>query len=615
MALLAESKLSTERVTLLRWAVVALFILLLTGFWQLQVVRSDYYGTLAERNRIRVVPVMAPRGMILDREGRPLVTHYTSFTVVLIREYAEQVGENLPRIASGLGLEPDWLANRLEEAADLPPYQPIVLKDEATMADIAFIEAHRTDLPELELLLVYRRRYPDQGYAAHLFGYVGEATKREVEAEEYEPGDFVGKMGVERRYNEILMGVNGQRRVIVDSRGKEVTRLDRISPVAGRPVRLTLDADLQRTAEVAMAGHQGALVAIDPRTGEILAAVSRPAFDPNLFAVRIRPDDWRGITDDPAKPLLNRVIQAQLAPGSVFKIFVATAALEEGVINKDTFRVTCPGWADHYGRRFRCWMPNGHGVVDLHRAIVQSCDVFFYQLGRRVGIERLSRYAKQLGLGSQTGIDLPSEEGGLVPSPEWKQRVQKQPWWDGETINVAIGQGPLLVTPLQLAYSIGGIASGGAFARPHLLLNENQPPEVHYVSLKTSTVDTITEGLWGVVNEDGTARSARLPDVPVGGKTGTAQLVSLETLGRMRKKVRTLTDNAWFVGLAPQKNPEIVVAVLLEHGEHGASAAPLAREVIRVYYEKKHKQPSAPGAESAAGRPAAPATAQAAEER
>ena len=615
MALLAESKLSTERVTLLRWAFVAFFILLLTGFWQLQVVRSDYYGTLAERNRIRTVPVMAPRGMILDREGRPLVTHYTSFTVVFIREYAEQVQQDLPRIARGLDLEPEWLATRLEEAAELPPYQPIVLKDEATMADIAFIEAHRTDLPELELLMVYRRRYPDQGYAAHLFGYVGEATKREVEAQEYELGDFVGKMGVERHYNEILMGVNGQRRVIVDSRGKEVARLDRLKPVAGRPVRLTLDADLQQAAEAAMAGHQGALVALDPRSGEILAAVSRPAFDPNLFAVRIQSDDWRGITQDPAKPLLNRVIQAQLAPGSVFKIFVAVAALEEGVIDKDTFRVTCPGWANHYGRTFRCWMPNGHGVVDLHKAIVQSCDVFFYQVGRRVGIERLSRYAKMLGLGAQTGIDLPSEEGGLVPSPEWKRRVQKQPWWDGETISVAIGQGPLLVTPLQLAYSFGGIASGGAFARPHLLLNENQPAEIHRVTLKPSTVNTITDGLWGVVNEDGTARSARLPDVPVGGKTGTAQLVSLETLGRLRQKVRTLTDNAWFVGLAPQKNPEIVVAVLLEHGEHGASAAPLAREVIRVYYEKMHKRPAAPETESAGKRPAAPATAQAAGER
>ncbi|MGH9805400.1 MAG: penicillin-binding protein 2 [Candidatus Acidiferrales bacterium] len=614
MALLAESRLPTERVTLLRWAVVALFILLLTGFWQLQVVRSDFYSTLAERNRIRTVPVMAPRGMILDREGRPLVTHYTSFSVVFIREYAEQVQQDLPRIARGLELEPEWLERRLQEAVELPPYQPIVLKDEATMADIAFIEAHRTDLPELELLLVYRRRYPDQGYGAHLFGYVGEATKREVEAEEYELGDFVGKMGVERRYNEILMGVNGQRRVIVDSRGKEVARLDRLKPVAGKPVRLTLDADLQRTAELAMEGHQGALVALDPRTGEILAAVSRPAFDPNLFAVRIRPDDWRGITEDPAKPLLNRVIQAQLAPGSVFKVVVATAALEESVINKDTFRVTCPGWANHYGRTFRCWVPNGHGVVDLHKAIVQSCDVFFYEVGRRLGIEQLSRYAKLLGLGAPTGIDLPSEERGLVPSPEWKQRVQKQPWWDGETINVAIGQGPLLVTPLQLAYAYGGIASGGVFARPHLLLNENQQPEIHRVNLKPSTVSTITAALWGVVNEDGTARSARLPDVPVGGKTGTAQLVSLETLGRLRQKVRTLTDNAWFVGLAPQQDPEIVVAVLLEHGQHGASAAPLAREVIRVYFEKKQKQPAAPGSETATGRPAS-ATAQAAGER
>lgn len=591
MALLAESKLSPERLALLRYVGVGAFVLLLMGFWQLQVVRSDYYTSLAERNRIRTVPVMAPRGVLLDREGRPLVDHYTSFSVVLIREYVDQVQDSLPLIARGLELEPEWLQKRLEEFAGAPPYQPIVLKPEATMADIAFIEAHRTDLPQLELLLVYRRRYPPQQFGAHLFGYVAEASKKEVEAEKYEAGDFVGKMGLERYYNETLMGENGQRRVIVDSRGKEVEKLDLLKPVPGRPVRLTLDSDLQRAAEQVMQGHQGALVALDPRSGDILAGVSRPAFDPNLFAVRIQPEEWRSITEDPAKPLLNRVIQAQLAPGSVFKVIVTTAALEEGVINKNTFAVSCPGWANHYGRTFRCWRPEGHGVVTLHRAIVESCDVFFYELGRRVGIERIARYARMLGLGNVTGVDLPGEEGGLVPSPEWKRRVQKQPWWDGETINVAVGQGPLLVTPLQLAYTLGGIASGGVFARPRLLLEPGQKPVLHRVTLKPETVAAITDALWGVVNEEGTGKLARLPDVEVAGKTGTAQLVSLETRGRFRGRVRTLTDNAWFVGLAPQRNPEIVVAVLVEYGEHGAMAAPLAREVIRVYYDKKRQRP------------------------
>jgi penicillin-binding protein 2 len=592
MALLAESKLSSQRLAVLRYGVGAVFLLLLTGFWQLQVVRSDYFADLAERNRIRTLPVMAPRGLIVDREGRPLVDHYTSFSVILVRDYVEEIQEALPLIAGGLELDPEWLHNRLEEFADAPPYQPIVLKREASLADIAFIEAHRTDLPQLELLLVYRRRYPPGGFAAHLFGYVGEASKQEVANRGYQLGDFVGKMGLERYYNEVLMGNNGQRRVIVDSRGKEVEKLDQIKPVPGRPVRLTIDRDLQETAETVLEGRKGALVALDPRTGDILAVASRPTFDPNLFAVRIPPEEWQSLTEDPDKPLLNRAIQAQLAPGSVFKVLMATAALEEGLINESTFAVQCPGWANHYGRVFRCWRPKGHGVVNVRRALVESCDVFFYEVGRRLGIERIARYSRRLGLGARTRIDLPGEEGGLVPSPEWKRRVHKQRWWDGETISVAIGQGPVLVTPLQLAYHVGGIASGGVFAQPRLLLGPDSEPVLKRVRLKPETVNTITKALWGVVNENGTGQLARLPNIDVAGKTGTAQLVSLSTLSRLKgKAARTLIDNAWFVGLAPARNPEIVVAVLVEHGEHGASAAPLAREVIRTYYEKRQVPP------------------------
>jgi len=592
MALLAETRLSSQRLAFLRYSAVAIVVVLLTGFWQLQVVRSEYYANLAERNRIRTLPVMAPRGLILDREGRPLVDHYTSFSVILIRDYVEEVQEELPLIARGLGLEPETLEKRLAEHAEAAPFQPIVLKDEATLADIAFIEGHRTDLPQLELLLVYRRRYPPAGYGAHLFGYVGEASKQEIEARGYEMGDFVGKMGLERHYNEHLMGRSGQRRVIVDSRGKEVEKLDRLKPIPGRPLRLTIDADVQAAAEAAMEGRKGAVVALDPRTGDILAMASRPHFDPNLFAVRIGPEEWRQLAQDPDKPLLNRAIQAQLSPGSVFKVLIAAAAVEEGVIDKDRFTVHCPGWANHYGRVFRCWRPEGHGVVNLHRAIVESCDVFFYEVGRRLGIERIARYSKLAGLGNATGIDLPGEQGGLVPSREWKQRVRKEPWYDGETISVAIGQGPLLVTPLQLAYAIGGIASGGAFAQPRLVFDPDSEPTIRHVGLRPETVEAIRAGLSGVVNEEGTGRGARLPNVEVGGKTGTAQLVSLDTARKFRDKSgRHLVDNAWFVGLAPARNPEIVVAVLVEHGEHGASAAPLARQVIKAYVDKRQPPP------------------------
>ena len=343
MSLLAETKLSIQRLSILRYAAVAIVVLLLTGFWQLQVVRSEYYANLAERNRIRTLPVMAPRGLILDREGRPLVDHYTSFRVILVRDYVDEIQEELPLIARGLSLEPEALEQTLAEHAEAPPFQPIVLKDDASLAEIAFIEAHRTDLPQLELLRVYRRRYPPGGFGAHVFGYVGEASKEEVEAHGYELGNFVGKMGLERHYNQHLMGRDGQRIVIVDSRGKEVEKLASLPPIPGRPLRLTLDADVQTAAETAMEGRKGALVALDPRTGDILAMVSRPHFDPNLFAVRIRPEEWRGLTGDPDKPLLNRAIQAQLSPGSVFKVLVAAAALEEGVIDKDRFTVQCPG--------------------------------------------------------------------------------------------------------------------------------------------------------------------------------------------------------------------------------------------------------------------------------
>ena len=603
MYLYAAPKLPPERLSLLRYALVAIVLLLLTGFWQLQVVRSDYYTDLAERNTIRTLPLMAPRGMILDREGRVLVDHQPSFSVILIREHAQQIRESLPAIARGLNLDPAALEQRLEEFAAAPPYQPIVLKDDATLADIAFVEAHRTDLPELELLLMYRRRYLSNGFGAHLFGYVGEASQREIASSGYALGDVIGKMGLERYYNKILMGDNGQRRVIVDSRGKEVEKLDQKKPVPGRPITLTIDYDLQLAAEQAMEGRQGALVALDPRTGDILAFVSRPSFDPALFATRISAEQWNSLTQDPTKPLLNRVIQAQLSPGSVFKVVVATAALEEGFFDRP-FTIRCPGYAEHYGRVFRCWRPEGHGVMDLHSAIVNSCDVFFYQVGRQLGIDRIARYARALGLGSPTGVDLPGEESGLIPSPEWKQRTRHQPWWAGETISVAVGQGPVLITPLQLAYVVGGIASGGVFAQPRLVLEPGSEPVIRRVPLRPETITRLTDALWGVVNEGGTGAPARLADVDLAGKTGTAQLVGYDTIKRLGgRQSRTLVENAWFVGLAPRRNPEIVVAVLLEHGEHGASAAPLARDVIKAYYDKKRRGSGSQYAEASPGAP------------
>ncbi|MFY9584981.1 MAG: penicillin-binding protein 2 [Candidatus Acidiferrales bacterium] len=585
-----DQKLPQLRLAIVAYVIVGMIALLLVGFWKLQIIESDHYAQLAERNRIRSIPIIAPRGRMLDREGRFLVDNYSSFSVLLLRDDPQQVERNLPQIAEGLGMPLEDLQQQLESAKILPKFQPIVIKPEASKADIDFIETHRTDIPVLEMLMAYRRRYLSDGFMAHASGYVGEVSAQQVESSNgrNRPGDLVGKTGLERQYNDLLMGTDGMRRVIVNSVGKEMGRLDEKEAVPGKPIQLTIDYDLQVAAEQSLAGRKGAVVAIDPRTGEVLAIASRPAPDPNQFAVRVPREEWKRLNEDPDRPLLNRAIQAQLAPGSVFKIIMATAMLESKAI-PEAFSVFCAGVTDFYGRAFHCWQKHGHGQVSLHRAVVQSCDVFFYNVGKRLGIDRIAYYALQMGLGRKTGIDLPAEESGLIPSEEWKERVYHQKWYPGETISVAVGQGAVTATPLQLARAIGGIAMGGIFKQPHLLMTTGTPPEQKF-SLSEETTEKVTQAMFGVVNEGGTAAGVRLEGVEFCGKTGSAQVISAQGLKRAGRQ-RRFSDNAWFVGYAPRRNPEIVVAVLVEEGEHGASAAaPVARDVIKAYYEKKAKR-------------------------
>ncbi len=595
-----EHELPQARLTAIQYGLVLIFVLLLAAFWDLQILHSNYYLTLAERNRIRNLPIIAPRGRILDREGRVLVDNYPSFSIWLLRENSSagaSGGNHLREIAEGLGVEPAAMEERVAEFSEVPKYQPILIKEEATPADVAFVESHRADLPQLELLMVQRRQYPRNGFLASVIGYVGEVSADQLkQSDRYRPGDFVGKSGLERQYNEVLMGQDGTRRIVVNSAGKEVGRLQQKDAVPGHPIKLTIDYDLQVVAEEVMANRKGAVVAMDPRNGELLAMVSRPAPDPNLFAVRIRPEDWKALNEDRDHPLLNRAIQAQLAPGSVFKVLMATAAMETRAL-RPGFTVNCSGAASFYGNVFHCWRPHGHGVVNLHRAITESCDVFFYNVGKILGIDRIAYYAHKLGLGHTTGIDLPGEEAGLIPSEEWKMRRFKQRWWPGETISVAVGQGAVQVTPMQLARTIAGIASGGVFVRPHFLMNDgnvsaNHPPaQREQFPLQESTIEEVTLGMWGVVNENGTAAASRLQGIEFCGKTGTAQIIS-ET-GRKKAKgktARNLTDNAWFIGYAPRRNPEIVVAVLIEHGGHGSLAAAVARDIVRAHYDKKARQ-------------------------
>jgi penicillin-binding protein 2 len=583
-----ENRLPQTRLAVISYLIVALMALLLLGFWDLQVVDSDRYAQLAERNRVRTIPVIAPRGAMLDRNGRVLVDTYPSFSVLLLRDDEQDTERLLPQIADGLGLSLDDVRQQFNAAKSLPHFQPIVIKPEASPADIAFIESHRADVPVLEMLMVHRRRYPRGGFLAHVSGYVGEVSADQIEEANgrYRPGDIVGKTGLEKQYNESLMGTDGQRRVVVNSVGREVGRLEQTDAIPGKPIRLTIDYDLQAAAEQDLAGKRGAVIALDPKTGEVLALASQPSYDPNDFAVRISGDEWQRLNEDPEHPLLNRVIQAQLAPGSVFKIFMTTAMLESKAVPED-YKVFCPGYAEFYGRTFHDAENGGHGEMDLHKAIAESCDVYFYNVGKQLGIDRISYYATKLGLGRKTGVDLPGEDSGLVPSEEWKERIYHQKWYAGETISVSIGQGATVVTPMQLAYTIGGIASGGVFRQPHLLLGDQPAPEIDF-PISEATTDFLTQAMYGVVNEPGgTAYASRLPGIEFCGKTGTAQVISLEGKQRAGKDAG-LKNNAWFVGFAPRRNPEIVVAALVQGGGFGAvSAAPIVRDVVKAYFDKK----------------------------
>lgn len=587
------------RIAFLQYAIAATFLVLLLGYWRLQIFHHRAYLDLAERNRIRNLPVIAPRGRVLDREGRILADNFPAFSVLLMRESpASFTPARLAGIARGLGLDREDLERLVERTAKLPRFQPVVLKQAATMQDIAFVESHRVEYPELDLLQVQQRSYPRQSIAAAVLGYVGEVSEEMIAKPQspYRPGDVVGRSGIERSYNTLLSGRDGMRRVIVNSRGQEMGSMTTINALPGNDLRLTIDLDLQTAAEAALGDRLGAVVVLDPRSGEVLAMVSHPSFDPNDFARRIDRETWQRLSADPQKPLMNKAIQAHLAPGSVFKIITSTAALETGTIKAD-YTLNCAGLINIHGHTYHDWVfgkGRGHGSVDLHRAIVQSCDVYFYTLGKLLGIEKLSFFAKRLGLGARTGIDLPAEDPGLIPSPAWVRKTFNRQWWAGETISVAIGQGAVATTPLQLAYAIGGIASGGVFRRPHLafsgqLLALGLQPEDdsdRQFPLGEGTVDAVCKGMWGVVNEGGgTGTAAHEPGLDIAGKTGTAQVVSTKLQQSARK--HEFKNNAWFVAYSPTDKPEIVVAALVMQGEHSTVAVPIARDVIRTYLEKK----------------------------
>src|SRR5271155_714375 len=595
-------KLPAAKLHATQYLVALILAVLITGLWRLQVLNAENFRSLAEANRIRKVPILAPRGKLFDREGRLLVDNYPSVTCNLLREQIKDLDADLPLISQGLHIPIEQIHATLRRYQIVPTYQPIPLKLDITPDEQAFIAAHRDELPGLETIDEQRRLYPSGGFAAHLLGYVGEVSEQMLANDDryslYSPGDQVGRSGVEATYDALLRGTDGSRDVIVNSHGKELGHLGQTLAIPGQDLKLTIDLDIQMAAEKAMEGKNGALVAMDPHTGEILAMVSRPPFDPNQFAVRLTRAYWNEIITDPNHPLLNKTIQAQLAPGSTFKIIMSLAGLEEGVAQ--AMHVVCTGGGTFFGHFFAC--DKHHGMVDIDHAIPWSCDTFYYTLAERLGIDTIAKYATSLGLGQKTGIDLPDEVTGTMPSTAWKLKTQHEKWYAGEVISVGIGQGATTVTPLQLARALGGIASGGALKRPHVVFPDEVPKEFaeniltnypgsgdRVIPITPANWETITDAM-AATTTTGTAAAVHLSGIDFAGKTGTAQVVShsagATSLGKGAERA-----NAWFVGMAPRRNPDIVVAVLCEHGGWGAEAsAPLAAQVINAYVNKQRKR-------------------------
>ncbi len=594
-------KLSSIKSTVVQYGILLMMLALAAGLWRLQVLGATNFRELAEQNRIRKVPIMAARGKLFDRENRLIVDNYPSVTCFLVREQNKNIDADLPIIAQGLHLDLDQLRAQLRHFRVSPGYQPIPIKQDITADEQAFIEAHRNELPELETIEEERRLYPRDGFAAHMIGYVGEVSEEDLNQPRYayyQPGDVVGKAGVEETYDQILRGEDGSRDVIVDSHGREMGVLGTQHAKPGHDLRLTIDLDLQREAEIALGDNNGAVIAMDPRNGEILALVSHPSYDPNAFAVRIHRDEWNRLITDPRHPLMNKAIQDQLAPGSTFKIIMSAAGMQEGVAQN--MKVMCNGGADFYGRFFKC--DKHHGLLSIHEAIPMSCDTYFYTLAQRMGIDTIARYATSFGLSQKTGIDLPNEMSGLMPSTQWEMKNFHQKYYAGNTISVGIGQGETQVTPIQLLRALSGIASDGHFVRPHLVAPTELPTDFYHavldsfpgsgdkvVPLTDDTWTTVTDGMAAATTPGlyHTAEGAHIEGVDFAGKTGTAQVVGG---GDTHVKGGERTPNSWFVGMVPRRDPELAIVVLQEHGDWGSNSAKIAQAMVISYVNKKRRQ-------------------------
>jgi penicillin-binding protein 2 len=578
----------------------AAFLLIAARLWHLQVIKGSDLRRLSENNRIRLRETPADRGMLLDREGRVLADNRPSFEVLLVPEDIRENPEVLVSVGEILKMPLKEIQDKLQAPRHRPPFGPVKIKSDMDWKELALLESNRVHLPGVFVDVRSRRTYRYGPLASHLIGHIGEIDESELRRSNgasYRMGAIVGKSGVEVQWEAELRGVDGGRQVEVDALGREIKTLRRVEPLPGNNLYLTIDLDLQKAAEEAFQNNNGALMAMDPRTGRILAMVSKPAFDPRDFAGNFSHEDWNALVNHPDHPLQNRNIQGQYPPGSVFKIITAIAGLESGVITPTT-PLVCTGTYPYGNRDFRCWKEEGHGTLTLHRAIVESCDIYFYQVGLKVGVDRIAKYAHEFGLGRKTGIAYPQEKPGTVPSTSWKRRHLGTPWYSGETLSLAVGQGYITTTPLQLLLLTSAIANGGKLHIPQIVeriedihgipIMEFPPLEVGDVNVSPATMQFIREALKGAVNEPhATGWACALQGITVAGKTGTAQVIRLPKdfkRGDMDQMPLKLRDHAWFIAFAPFEAPRIAIVILVEHGGFGgAAAAPIAKKVIEKY--------------------------------
>jgi penicillin-binding protein 2 len=581
-----------RRLVLLKFGFMLIIGLLTLRVWQLQIREGEYYRDLSENNRTRTVVVEPARGLIFDRKGVLLANNVPSFNLYVTLEDVKDREEFVGKLVELIGLDEGLLQKKLAERGS--KLKPRKIKEGLTLQQAAIVESHRLDLPGVMIQAESQRNYPEGLIAAHLLGYVGEISADQLEKQEYSDlhqGSVIGQYGVEKVYDRALRGRPGERLTEVDALGHEKRTLVVEKPEAGDDLYLTLDLQLQRLAENLLADEAGAIVALDPTNGEVLALASRPTFDPNVLSREMTPKQWEEIVSDERHPLTNRATQGQYPPGSTFKIVMAAAALETNTVHPAT-HIACAG-AYQFGRRlYHDWKRGGHGLMDIRQAIVDSCDVYFYTVGQRMGIDTIAQYAGQFGLGRDTGVELPSERVGIVPSTTWKARARGEPWLPGETISASIGQGYVTVTPIQMAALIGTVGNNGISYQPRLVksilqrqsgrMQEMTAIQRPHLTTRPETLRIIRDALAGVVTQ-GTARKALSTLVSIAGKTGTAQTAALRA-GPEEEIPKKFRDHAWFVSYAPVDSPRIAVAVLVEHMGHGGSAAaPLAKQIIEAY--------------------------------